>query len=164
MTPARILNALLIALAATAVCWVGLDLWTGSGGQSLPLSWPAVIVTAAIVLVVIAAGLPVRKWVSGERDRVLDPLVAARTAVLAKAAAYGGAVIFGWYLSQALLVLPDLVGARRQRFIIGLIATVLALGISVAGFVVQHWCRIPPDDNGTSGPAEPDDPDRDSVR
>jgi hypothetical protein len=161
MTPARIANALLIALVSLAVCWVLLDLWTGAGNNPLPLSWPAVVGTTALVAVVIAAGWPVRSWVKGRRERMLDPLVAARTAVLAKAAAYGGAALTGWYLSQALLCLPELVGARRDRFIVGLIAAAAAVGVSVAGFVVQHWCRLPPDDDDTPGPAAPD---RDSVR
>jgi hypothetical protein len=151
MTPARILTAVLIALVSTALCWVGLDLWTGSGREPLPLPWAAIVILAAIVALVIAAGLPVRTWVSGTREKVLDPLVAARTAVLAKAAAYGGAVIVGWYASQALLVLPDLVGDRKQRFILGLIAAAVAAGISVAGFIVQSWCRIPPDDSTKPG-------------
>jgi Protein of unknown function (DUF3180) len=159
MTPARILTAVLIALASTAICWVALDLWAGSGGNPPPLSWVAVFVVVALVLVVIAAGLPVRRWMHGQRERVLDPLVAARTAVLAKAAAYGGALIGGWYLSQAVLVLPDLVGARRQRFIIALVAAALAAGLSVAGFVVQRWCKIPPEGDSQG----PEDPDRDSV-
>jgi hypothetical protein len=161
MTPARVVTALLIALVSVTVCWVGLDIWTGSGGNPLPLSWSAVVGTLALVVVVIAAGIPVRRWVNGRRDRPLDPLVAARTAVLAKAAAYGGAALVGWYLSQGLLLLPDLVGARRERFTIALIAAGGALGVSIAGFVVQHWCRIPPDDDETPGSA---DPDRDSVR
>ncbi len=161
MTPARIVTALLIALVSVTVCWVGLDIWTGSGGNPLPLSWSAVVGTVALVVAVIAAGLPVRRWVNGRRDRPLDPLVAARTAVLAKASAYGGAALVGWYLSQGLLLLPDLVGARRERFTVALIAALAALGVSVAGFVVQHWCRIPPDDDETPGPA---DPNRDSVR
>src|SRR5690349_3363831 len=115
MTPARVLTALLIALVSVTLCWVGLDIWTGSGGNPLPLSWSAVVGTVALVVVVIAAGLPVRRWVNGRRDRPLDPLVAARTAVLAKASAYGGAALVGWYLSQGLLLLPDLVGDRRDR-------------------------------------------------
>jgi hypothetical protein len=160
MTPARISTALLTAVVSAAVCWVVLDIWTGSGGNPLPLSWSAVAVTIALVALVVAAGLPVRRWVRGRRDRALDPLVAARTAVLAKAAAYGGAVMVGWYLSQGLLILPDLVGARRERFVIALVAAVSAVGVSVAGFVVQHWCRIPPDDGDTP---DPTDPDRNSV-
>jgi hypothetical protein len=159
MTPARLLTAVLIALLSTAICWVALDLWAGSGGNPPPLSWVAVFVVFALVLVVIAAGLPVRRWMRGQRDRALDPLVAARTAVLAKAAAYGGALIVGWYLAQAILVLPDLVGVRRQRFTIALVATALAVTLSVAGFIVQRWCRIPPSDDSQG----PGDSDRDSV-
>jgi hypothetical protein len=161
MTPAKIPTSLLVALVSVAVSWVGLDIWTGSGGNPLPLSWSAVIGTVALVVVVIAAGLPVRRWVKGARDRALNPLVAARTAVLAKASAYGGAALVGWYLSQGLLILPDLVGERRERFIIALVASGAAAGVSVAGFVVQHWCRIPPDDDETPGPQGQD---RDSVR
>jgi hypothetical protein len=160
MTPARIGTALLIALVSVAVCWVGMDQWTANGGDPLPLSWSAVVGTTALIAAVIASGVPVRRWVRGRRDRVLDPMVAARTAVLAKAAAYGGPALAGWYLSQALLILPDLIGARRERFIVALAAGVAGIGVSVAGFVVQRWCRIPPDDQ-TPGPT---DPDRDSVR
>lgn len=156
MTPARFLTAVLVAVVATAVCWVGLDIWAGQGGNSVPLGWSAVAGTSALIAVVIAAGLPVRRWVRGRRDRVLDPLVAARTAVLAKASAYAGAALTGWYLSQALLLLPDLVGARRERFVIALIATAVAVGVSGAGFLVQYWCRIPPDDDETPGSIDPD--------
>lgn len=155
MTPARIGTAVLIALASVAVCWVLLDLWAGSGGTSLPLSWPVVVAVLALVAVVIAAGWPVRNWVHGRRERMLDPLVAARTAVLAKAAAYGGAALTGWYLSQDLLLLPDLVGDREDRFVVALLAALAAVGVSVAGFVVQNWCRVPPDDDDTPGPRGP---------
>jgi hypothetical protein len=57
----------------------------------------------------------------GERAFVLDPwlvvdaLVAARTVVLAKAAAYGGGLLAGWYVGQGLALLPDLVEVRRTR-------------------------------------------------
>jgi uncharacterized protein DUF3180 len=160
MKPARVGTTLLIGLVSVAVCWVVLDIWTGSGGNPLPLSWTAVAGTLALVVVVIAAGLPVRRWVRGRRDRAIDPLVAARTAVLAKASAYGGAALVGWYLSQALLLLPDLVGARQGRFITALVAAAAAAGVSVAGFVVQRWCRIPPDDDEKPGSQGAD---RDSV-
>jgi hypothetical protein len=159
--PAKIVTALLVALVAGVVSWVALNTWTGSGGNPPPLPWASVAGTAALVAIVIAAGIPVRRWVRGRRDRPLDPLVAARSAVLGKAAAYGGAVLTGWYLSQAALVLPDLVGVRRERLFVALVAAVAAVGLSAAGFVVQYWCRIPPSDDDDAG-TFPDE-DRDSV-
>ena len=161
MRPAKIVTALLVALVAGVVSWVALNTWTGSGGNPPPLPWASVAGTAALVAIVIAAGIPVRRWVRGRRDRPLDPLVAARSAVLGKAAAYGGAVLTGWYLSQAAVVLPDLVGVRRERLFVALVATVAAVGLSAAGFVVQYWCRIPPSDDDDAG-TFPDE-DRDSV-
>ena len=162
MKGARIGTTLLIALASTAVCWVLLDTWTGQGREAPPLPWTAVFGTVALVLVVIAAGLPMRRWQrtppadrSGVR-RPIDPLVAARTAVLAKAAAYGGALILGWYLSQGLVLLPDLLGDRLTRFVIALVAAAAAAALSVAGFVVQRWCRVPPDDDEKSDPDQRD--------
>lgn len=162
MRPARVRVAVLVALLTGAAAWVLLDLWTGSGGTRPPLSWPTAVGTLVLAAAVLAAGWPVRSW---QRDRArarsagngprppgrpLDPLVAARTAVLAKAAAYGGAVLVGWFAGQALVLLPDLVGARKRDLLIALLATLAAVLLVVAGFVVQHWCRVPPDDDDPS--------------
>lgn len=147
MKPVRRRTGLLVALAATATAWVLLETWAGRSGSVPPLSWTAIVATAAMTAAVLAAGLPVRRWVRGRRDRALDPLVAARTAVLARAAIYGGAVLIGWYLAQSLVLVPDLVGARRTRFVVGLVAAATALALALAGYVVQHWCRVPPEDD-----------------
>ena len=145
MRPARILPAVITAIVAAVIAWLGLDLWASSGGDALPLPWTAVAGTVALALVVISAGVPVRQWIRGRRS--LDPLVAARTAVLAKAAAYGGALLAGWYAAQAIDILPDVVGDRRLRLILAISAAVAAVGISAAGFVVQEWCRVPKQDD-----------------
>ncbi|MFN0283456.1 MAG: DUF3180 family protein [Kineosporiaceae bacterium] len=151
MTPARVSTAAVLAVAVAALVWAGLGLWTRSGGTYLPLPWTAVAGTAALAVAVVAAGLPVRRWVGGRRDRPLDPLVAARTVVLAKAAAYAGALLAGWYAAQGLVILPDLVGVRRTRFALAVAATLAAVAVSLAGFVVQRWCRVPPDDDERPG-------------
>lgn len=147
MTPARPLVMILLGLAATAAGWLGLDLWDSRGGMPPPLPWTAALGTLALCAAVVAAGLPVRRWVSGRRERALDPLLAARTVVLAKAAAYGGAVFAGWYAAQGLIVLPDLVGDRRTRFVVAGICMVTAIMLAVSGLVVQRWCRVPPSDD-----------------
>jgi hypothetical protein len=149
--PARVSSAVLLAVVVAALGWLGLDRWTRGGGTYVPLPWTAVAGTAALAVAVVAAGLPVRRWVTGRRDRPLDPLVAARTVVLAKAAAYGGALLAGWYAAQALVIVPDLVGVRRTRFLLAVAATVAAAGVAAAGFVVQRWCRVPPEDDDPDG-------------
>jgi MFS family permease len=157
MTPARLPAMLLVAAATTALAWTFLDLWHDNGGTSLPLPWTAVAGTAALVAVVVAAGLPVRRWVRGRRDRPLDPLVAARTVVLAKAAAYGGSLLCGWYAAQALALAPDLMGERLTRLVLALVAAVFAAGIAAAGLVVQRWCRVPPSDDDADDRTRRDD-------
>jgi hypothetical protein len=152
--PARVRTALLAGVVVAVVGWVGLRAWTGGGGTYLPLPWTVVAGTVLLAAGVVGAGLPVRRWTSGRRDRPLDPLVAARTVALAKAAAYGGAVLAGWYAAQGLVILPDVVGERRTRLLLAAVAAVAAVGVSVAGFVVQRWCRLPPDEGPGTGAEE----------
>lgn len=149
---------ILLGALATAAGWLGLDLWNSRGGMAPPLPWTAALGTLGLGAAVVAAGLPVRRWVAGRRERALDPLVAARIVVLAKAAAYGGAVLVGWYAAQGLILLPDLVGDRRTRFVVAAICTLTAIALAVAGLIVQRWCRVPPSEDGPEDPADPSDP------
>jgi hypothetical protein len=157
VTPARPLTVVLIALVATGLSWLGLDLWAGRGGLPPPLPWTTVAFLVVLVSLVVLAGLPVRRWVAGRRERALDPLVAARTVVLAKAAAYGGAALAGWYAGQALVLLPNLVEVRRPRLVIALLSVLASVGLAVAGLLVQRWCRVPPSDDDPDDPGTPDD-------
>jgi len=143
--PARVGEAALVALAAGVVGWVVMDWWHGDGGGYVPLPWTAVAGTAVLAIAVLAAGWPVRRWVRGRRDRPLDPLVAARTVVFAKAAAFGGAGLAGWYAAQVLTLWSEDSPVLHRRMLLAGLATLFALGISVAGFVVQRWCRVPRD-------------------
>lgn len=153
MSPARVWTVVVVAVLATATGWVLLEAWTGSGHEPLPLPWTAVAGTAALAVVVVSAGLPVRRWVRGSAERPLDPLVAARTAVLAKAAAYGGALLAGWYAAQWLSILPHLGGARRTRFTLAVLAMLAAVAVAAAGLLVQRWCRVPPSDDDQDQPS-----------
>ncbi len=154
MTPARPLGLLITGIVATVLGWLALDTWSGRGGDPPPLPWTAIAGTVALALAVVAAGLPVRRWVQGSRERPLDALVAARTVVFAKAAAYAGALLAGWYAAQGLALLPDLVGSRVTHLVLAGIATLAAVGLAVAGLVVQRWCRVPPQDDDEP-PADP---------
>lgn len=150
MIPARLRTVVLIALAIGVGTWVVLDAREASGAAAVPMPWTAAVAVALLAVAVLVAGLEVRRWVAGRRERPLDPLVAARVAVLAKAAVYSGGGLTGWYIAQALVVLPDLVGERRTRLLIALLSALASVGLVAAGFVAQRWCRRPPDDEDDS--------------
>lgn len=139
MNRARPGTAAALAVLVTAVCSALSSTWTRSGHDPLPLPWTAPAVTALTAAVLVPAGLRVRRHVTG-------PLTAARTAVLAVSCVHAGAVLAGWYLGQALALLPDLVGQRRTLFVLGLLGAVAGTALSAAGLLVQRWCALPPPD------------------
>jgi Protein of unknown function (DUF3180) len=144
----RVLAAL--AVAVGIVGWLVLDTWERTGHTALPMPWTAVAGQVVLAGVVLATGLDVRRRVAVRAGRALDPLRAARIAVLATAAAYTGAVLAGWYAGLAASIAPDLVGERRSRLVLALAASVAAALLSGAGVLAQRWCRVPPkeDDRG----------------
>jgi hypothetical protein len=148
MTPMRARHLALTALVVGVVTWSALRIVEATGGVALPLPWTAAAGMLVIAGAVLVAGWPVRRWTRGDRSRRLDALRAARTLVLAKASAYSGAALAGFYAAQALLVVPDLdVEARRERFWVALLAVGAALVMVAAGLVVERWCRLPPPDD-----------------
>ena len=151
MKAARPGTAVLVALVTGAVGWYALRLWEDSGRLLPQVPWTALAGMVALAVAVVATGLPVYRWRSGRRETRLDPLVAARTVVFAKAAVYGGALLAGWYAAQALVVLPDVVGARRTRLILAALCAAAAVAVTAAGFLVQHWCTLPPRDEDDAG-------------
>lgn len=165
MIPARLRGVLLAAIAVGVATWAVLDAMQAAGG-STPLSTPWTAPAGILILagVVLLAGLEVRRWVTGRRERRLDPLVAARVAVLAKAAAYTGGMLIGWYLAQAVVVLPDLVGDRRTRFVMSLISALTAVALAVAGLLAQRWCKRPDDEEGLRKESQEEDDEDDDRR
>lgn len=105
----------------------------------------------AAVLLTVMAGLvlriarPVRQYLRGKATGSLDPLRAARTVVLAQAAALTGAAVAGWYAGQLAVVLTELSLVANRARILPLALLVLAgVVLAGAGIVAQRWCRIDP--------------------
>ena len=84
----------------------------------------------------------------------LHPLAVARSVVIAKASAWMGSVVFGWWLAVALYVVPRQaelrVAAEDTPGVV--VAALCALALVVAGLWLEHCCRSPDD------PAEDADP------
>jgi hypothetical protein len=135
---------LLVAVAITVLGWLVLWALERQGTTPPPVSPLVVAVLLVISAVVLRMGWAVRQFLRGKRPD-LDPLRAARTAVLAKASCYTGASLTGWYAAQVLVVIGDLaIEPRRERAVAAAIAAVGAVVLAVVGLVVEHLCRVPP--------------------
>lgn len=157
MTPMRPARLFAIALVVGVVAWSLLRLLEAAGGLPLPQPWTAPAGMGVIAVAVLVAGWPVRRWTRGDRSRRLDALRAARTLVLARASAYSGSALVGFYLAQGVLALPDLaVETRRERLWLALLAAGAAMLMVAAGLLVERWCRLPPDDEDDGGDVQPD--------
>lgn len=152
MRATRTSSLLLVALSVALLAWGALRWWTAGGHQPPALPWSAPSVLGLLAAFILVAGWPVRRWTRGERDRSLDPLRAARTVVLAKAAQYGGALFTGWYLAQALALVPTTdVEPHRALLLRAAVSLLTAVAVWVAGWLVERWCRVSPqsDDDPT---------------
>jgi len=143
----RVQTLLLAAAAAGIASFVVFTLLTRDG--SLVPRPP----TFAGVLLLVMGGLvlwlarPVRRYLQGRATTSLDPLRAARTVVLAQAAALTGSAAAGWYAGQGAVVAADLsLVANRSRLVPLVLLVLASLALAGAGLVAQHWCRVEPRD------------------
>lgn len=145
-----------IAVGVTVVSWLVLRVLEGQGVVPPPVPWTVVVVCLVISAVVLRMGWAVRQFLRGKRPD-LDPLRAARTAVLAKASCHTGSLLLGWYLAQVLLVLGDLaIEPRRERAVAAVVAALGAAVLAVVGLVVEHMCQVPPPSDDAAEKAGPD--------
>ncbi|MCL3861454.1 DUF3180 domain-containing protein [Actinotalea sp. K2] len=150
MQRTRISRLGVVAGVTTAASFVVLRLIESRGGTPPPVPWLSWLVVLLIGAVVAGLGWSVRQFTRGKRPG-LDPLLAARTVVLATASAYTGALLSGWYAAQVLLVIGDLtIDVRRERALAAGVALGCTVLLGVIGLVVERWCQVPPpeDDDG----------------
>lgn len=144
------LTAVLVGMAG----WLLLVLLRSAGGHVPVLTWLGLVPLVAMIVLVLAMAWQVRRYVRGKGRATSrpSPQRARGTLVGSQAAALGGAALVGWYLANALLYLPVLdVASQRAQLIWALVHALLAAGLSVAGFVGQAWCRIPPGEDDEDG-------------
>ena len=122
----RVKTLALLAAVAGIISFVVFELITRNGTL---VPRPALL---SGVLLVVIGGLvlwlarPVRRYLQGRATTTLDPLRAARTVVLAQAAALTGAAAAGWYLGQLVVVLTGLSLEANRGRVLPLAAIVVA--------------------------------------
>jgi hypothetical protein len=136
-----------VAVVVGGVSWLGWRLYLNAGHLLGPASWVSSVLLVLMAVLVVSAGLPVRRFLRGEARKPLSPIRAARTLVLAQAAALTGAAVLGWYAAQALHALVDLdLGGYRDLFWRLLALCVAAVLLTGAGMLTQRMCRVDPPD------------------
>ncbi|MCP2266463.1 DUF3180 domain-containing protein [Promicromonospora thailandica] len=155
-TPVGSLVAVLVAVAL--VGWLVLRALEGRGVYLPVVPWLVDVAIIALAGAIFWAGWAVRAYQKGKRP-TLDGIRAARTLVLAKAAALTGALLGGWYLAQVLLVLGDLsIEPRRDRAVAAGIAVLCSVVLAVVGLVVEKFCELPPSDEDRASSDEGESP------
>ncbi|WP_209325869.1 DUF3180 domain-containing protein [Brevibacterium renqingii] len=123
------------------------DVVLESQGFSLPgLPWFAIIGMLVLAAVLLVLGWPIKKWNDGDRTKEIDPIQAARVAVMAKASALTGAGLAGWYLGNAGYYFLSAPGIRNDLAAGMLVAMVSAAALMIVGLIVEGFCEIPPQD------------------
>lgn len=146
-------SLLLTATVTAALVALLLRSLAARGTLTPEVPWLVVAVELLIAGVVLSMGWSVRQFLQGRRPD-LSPIRAARTAVLAKASCWTGAVLAGWYGGQVLAVLGDLdIASQRDRAGAAGLAVAGAVVLAGVGLLVEWFCRVPPPEDG--GVADP---------
>lgn len=144
----RIRYAVISAGVVLVLAYFGLRWWT-SRGNSMPVnSWITVVVLLMIAAAVLVAGWEIRRYLRGVAGPPPSPQRARATLVAGQACALAGSVFTGWYLAQVFIHIGRVQqGGDRGALVTALVSFLSAAAVAVAGFVVQSWCRIPPEDD-----------------
>ena len=151
MKPVNPLRLMLIGVILAVAGWSA-TVVTSRYGMSTPVLPPTALATmAVIVIITMVLGIRVLRWRNSHKPgskakkTQLDPLLAARTLVLAQACAYAGTVLLGWHVGIFLDQLR-LWSLRSDQVMAG-----GGLVMIVVGLVVERFCRIPPEDGDATG-------------
>src|SRR6201996_8945563 len=115
-----------------------ITVWTG-------LSLLAVAIGAAVLARYVRT--KINEGRIGDRPGWLHPLAVARSVVVAKASAWVGALVLGWWAAVLIYLLP-----RRGTLRVAgedtagaVVAAVSALALLIAALWLQHCCKSPPE-------------------
>lgn len=158
MKPINPLRLLLIGVILTVAGWAGTVLTSRYGMATPVLPATALATMGVIVAITLVLGIRILRWRnsikpnSTAKKTALDPLLAARTLILAQACAYAGTVLLGWHVGIFLDQLR--IWSFRSHQDIAWLALGMAGGglvMIIVGLVVERFCKIPPEDGDTKG-------------
>lgn len=150
MSSIRVGWVVLVGIVTAILGWLGAFFAAESGWPTPVLGYTAVITLVVVIIIELTLGIRILK----DRHRPIadrmNPVAAARTWVLAQAGTYAGAAIGGWHVGLLLHRVPQ-VGFGSGVVTEAIAQVGAALVLVIVGFVVEQWCRIPPDDPDGNG-------------
>jgi len=139
---------LLTAVVAGAVAYAALAVLESRGGALVPVPALTGLGLAVVAAVLLALGRSVRRLTEGKETR-MTYLRAARVAMFAKAGSLSGSALAGYFAAQVLLAWRNISApALREHGLSAAGALLACLVLVVVALVVEHWCRLPPEDDG----------------
>jgi hypothetical protein len=154
------LALLVIGSAVGLLGWLAAVLTTRYGLSTPVLPLTGLITMGVIVVLTLVLGMRVRRWRNGDKKKMLNPILAAWTLVLAQAGAYTGSVLLGWH--AGIFVDQLRLWNLRSDQTLAWQALIMAGGglvMVVVGLMVERFCRIPPEDGeGESAPGRQEKP------
>ncbi len=146
MSKLKLRWVLLCAAFGAVAGWIALSALTAAGRYAPVLDYSALFSLAAVCAVILFLGIRVKRSSMGKSH--FEPIAAARTLVLAQASAYAGAVITGWHLPSILTLW--LASGQSPTLSRGLVLAGAGVLMVVIGYIVQHPCKLPPEDTDDS--------------
>lgn len=154
MRPTRPRDLLVVALVAALIVNVIVRLAYASL-PGFPLFAGATLGVLGIAEAI--GGSALRSRIRGEAGaKPVDPLVAARAVVVAKASALAGAVLAGAWAGLLFHVVPRsaTVTAAADDMGAGIVGLLCALGLVAGALWLEHCCRAPDNDRHSGGPRD----------
>ncbi|MFQ4147975.1 DUF3180 domain-containing protein [Arthrobacter sp. LAPM80] len=145
-----------VAIVLAAAGWVTTEITTRASLALPVLPLSSLVTMGLIAIVCLILGMRVRRWRDGKREKALDPLLAARTVVLAQACAYAGAVLFGWHTGILFDQIPT-ISLRPDLGIVWQMVAIMAGGLVMVaiGVIVERFCKVPPEDSDPPAKHDP---------
>jgi hypothetical protein len=137
----------IIVVVLAAVGWLATIVITRYS-MATPVLPPSALVTMGFLAVLtMVMGIRVLRWRNGKKKTMLNPILAARTLILAQACAYTGSVLLGWHVG----IVIEQLRIWNLRSDQGILWLSLVMGgggliMTIVGLVVERFCRIPPED------------------
>ncbi|WP_413452023.1 DUF3180 domain-containing protein [Georgenia phoenicis] len=147
MRATRWQTLLATAVIVGAVAYAGLSVLETRSGTIVPVAEQTWLVLAVVAVVLVLLGRSVRRLTEGRTTR-MDHLRAARVAMFAKACSLCGAAFTGWFGAQVAVAWTNISApALREHAVWSGAAAVAALVLLGVALLVEHWCRLPPEDD-----------------